>query len=228
MDTLATHPLHTSQHYTITMKIPLSRAVFLLSAAVLVHADLAVQSNSYWVQYNGDAPAECVVAAGGLVDDACCTNHSMPFSIRPTWSSTCFVIAGLLGADGGSLMSYLGCDEDSDHEMVPYYGESCYNNGINGGLIPANATLPADANATSIADCGCTWSVSGNGCHKIRDFSALPGFASDPRQVFLYMDETCPEHKHEDDPEDKESGAAAMSACMVSAASALLAALWLV
>ena len=71
------------------------------------------------------------------------------------------------------------------------YGEGCYNNGENGGLIPPDVMVD-DFDAATIEECGCTFQVSGNeGCYKIRDFSALPGFESDPRQVFIYLNETC-------------------------------------
>lgn len=157
--------------------------------SLLASSAYAQGSGSFWVMYMGDAPTDCVKADGEMVDEACCKNNmtAPPFMIRPTFASTCFVISGLLGEDGGSLMSYLGCNNDTE----PVYGESCYNNGVNGGLIFPNATVPDDRNTTTIDECGCTFQVVGNGCHKIRDFSTLPGFEMDQRQVFLYMEETC-------------------------------------
>ena len=174
-----------------------SITAFVLVAAALVScapSTVHAASGSYWVVYSGDAPDSCLVPDGDMVDDSCCeTNLTTPFHIRPTFTTTCFVIRGLLGENGGSVMSYLGCDETAaeDGTVEPVYGEACYNGGANGGYIPPNVTGPEDTNATSNAECGCQFTVTGNGCHKIRDFSVLPGFASDPRQVFLYMDETC-------------------------------------
>ena len=149
---------------------------------------LSVTANaqySYWVVYNGDAPESCVVSEGNKVNDSCCTSQPRPGDfIADVFQSTCFVISGLLG-DGSSLQSYLGCDAG-----IPVYGEACYNNGENGGIIPAGTTVE-DTDAANVTECGCSFVVSGNGCHKIRDFSSLPGFESDVRQVFLYMNKTC-------------------------------------
>ena len=75
------------------------------------------------------------------------------------------------------------------------------NNGANGGLVPASETAE-DFNATGADDCGCQFQVTGNGCFKIRDFSALPGFEADTRQAFILINETCSEN-----PETPTSGA---------------------
>ena len=179
----------------------------------------AKSSNSYWTVYDGDAPEECVVEDGVQVDDTCCTrNGTGPLFglIVDAFKSNCFVIPGLLGDGGGSLQSYLGCDETmmDDMEMdgnmtmmkmmMPYYGEGCYNNGTDGGVIP-DGTVVEDTNVTNIGECGCTFMVSGNGCHKIRDFSSLPGFEDDTRQVFLYMDETCASKEEHDETDTSAS-----------------------
>lgn len=66
-------------------------------------------------------------------------------------------------------------------------------------------TVVDDENTTTIEECGCTFQVQGNGCHKIRDFSELPGFENDTRQVFLWMNETCSDNAG-------TSGASAMMA----------------
>jgi len=99
------------------------------------------------------------------------------------------VISGLL-EDGSSLMSYLGCNGDA---YEPTYGEACYNGGANGGLIPSGMMVD-NTDPDTIDMCGssgCQFVVTGNGCVKIRDFSSLPGFEFDTRQVFLFMDEHC-------------------------------------
>ena len=178
----------------------------------------AKSSNSYWTVYDGDAPEECIVEDGIQVDDTCCTrNGTGPVFglIVDVFKSNCFVIPGLLGDGGGSLQSYLGCDETMmDMEMdgnmtmmkmmMPYYGEGCYNNGTDGGVIP-DGTVVEDTNVTNIGECGCTFMVSGNGCHKIRDFSSLPGFEDDTRQVFLYLDETCASKEEHDETDTSAS-----------------------
>lgn len=163
----------------------------ILYSTLLLTFLLEPTKGSYWAVYEGDAPDSCVVADGEMVDATCCTDKKQdPQPLITDWyNSNCFVISGLLGDGGGSLMSYLGCDT-VDGAATPMYGEGCYNNGENGGLIP-DGTVVADTNATDIGECGCTFQVSGNGCHKIRDFSSLPAFVNDTRQVFLMMDETC-------------------------------------
>lgn len=165
--------------------LPRNRLLF--AAAVLVELANA-QSSSYWVFYEGDAPPSCVVPASDMVDESCCTEGPFPgFLISDIFTSTCFVILGLLGDSGESLQSYLGCDDGA-----PIYGEACYNDGENGGIIPAG-TIVNPSNATNIEECGCQFQVSGNGCHKILDYSSLPGFEDDTRQAFLFMNETCSE-----------------------------------
>ena len=136
-------------------------------------------SGSYWVVYGGDAPDSCVKADGEMVDDSCCNSVGPQFGlIVDSYDQSCFVIAGLLGGNGGSLMSYLRCD---GNENTPTYGEACYNGGENGGLIPPGTSVN-DTNPDTMAECGsegCQFSVTGNGCHVIRDFSSLPGFEND-------------------------------------------------
>ena len=156
-------------------------SLFLATAVVAASA----QSSNWVVYQDGDAPGKCIVPDGEMVDDSCCLDGPPPFFIRSLFSSTCFVILGLLEDTGLGLQSYLNCDDGT-----PVYGEACYNNGENGGIIPVG-TVVNPTNLTSIEECGCTFQVSGNGCHKIRDFSSLPGFETDPRQVFLFMNETC-------------------------------------
>lgn len=173
----------------------LLRALFLVAVAILPVAS----GNSYWVDYEGDAPASCLADLGMPVDETCCTNKApLPF-ITNFYGSTCFVIKGLL-PDGLGLQSYLGCDDGE-----PVYGEACYNNGENGGVIPANETVE-DFNATDIGECGCTFQVSGVGCHKIRDFSSLPGFETDTRQVFIMLNETCDDADNSTTPTTPEPG----------------------
>jgi len=151
----------------------------------------AAVSGSYWALYpDGNATTDCDKEDGVMVDASCCENASFKTSpIADMYNGTCFVIEGLLGTPGPSLMSYLGCNGDK-----PTYGEACYNGGENGGLIPYNATIDFDSDAESSDMCGesgCQFIVQGNGCQVIRDFSSLPGFENDVRQVFLYMDEYC-------------------------------------
>lgn len=179
----------------------LHQLLFLVVAMMVMTT--SVNAQSYWTVYEGDAPKSCVVDDGQEVDITCCTAKPPQGFITDFYSSTCFVISGLL--DGGlALQSYLGCDDGE-----PVYDEACYNNGTNGGIIPANVTVE-DVNATDIDDCGCQFQVSGNGCHKIRDFSSLPGFEADTRQVFLLMNETCTE-----DPGTSSSGAAGKPMMMI-------------
>lgn len=137
---------------------------------------------SYWVVYPGDAFDGCQLLPGQKSDARCCSKMAPGFPIMV--DATCFVNEGLLG-DGSILQFYLGCDGG-----VPKYGEACYNNGENGGLIPTDQVVE-NFNATDIQDCGCIFQISGNGCYKIRDFSSLPGFEDDTRQVFINIDETC-------------------------------------
>lgn len=131
-----------------------------------VTADDGGDSGSYFVVYEGDAPTKCVVEAGVAVDDDCCTNVGPLFGlVRDTYPSTCYILSGLLGEDGGSLEAYLGCDDG-----IPKYGEACYEESADtGGIIPPGTEV-SDTNATSIEECGCTFQIEGNGCHKIRDF----------------------------------------------------------
>mmetsp|Transcript_30645 Transcript_30645/g.67325 ORF Transcript_30645/g.67325 Transcript_30645/m.67325 type:complete len:233 (-) Transcript_30645:39-737(-) len=188
----------------MTVSPPLSFLVAIAASAAVVSA----ASGSYWVVYMGDAPESCAAAeAGEAVDPSCCTDFGPQFGlITDSFQNNCFVIPGLLGEGGGSLMSYLGCDDGT-----PKYGEGCYNNGENGGIIP-DGVVVNDTDVASIEECGCTFEVSGNGCHSIRDFNSLPGFEDDTRQVFLYMDETCAEEEGGDDmdapdvPPDAEEG----------------------
>ncbi len=88
-------------------------------------------------------------------------------------------------------MSYLGCDGDSN---IPTYGEDCY--GQNNGIIPDGVIVnDTDVETAAMCGAGCGFTVTGNGCQKIRDFSVLPGFQNDTRQVYLFMDEHCEEEK---------------------------------
>lgn len=79
---------------------------------------------------------KCVVEAGSMVvEDDCCTDVGPQFGlVRDAYPSTCFVISGLLGEDGGSLQSYLGCDDG-----FPKYGEACYEEGADSGGIVASS-----------------------------------------------------------------------------------------
>lgn len=116
-----------------------------------VTADDGGDSGSYFVVYEGDAPTKCVVEAGVAVDDDCCTNVGPLFGlVRDTYPSTCYILSGLLGEDGGSLEAYLGCDDG-----IPKYGEACYEESADtGGIIPlalrsATPTPPALKNAVA-------------------------------------------------------------------------------
>lgn len=144
------------------------------------------ESGSYWAIYLNGTAADSCLSLGDMVDESCCTEADIKTEpIVESFSESCFVIEGLLEG-GESLQSYLGCDGDSN---TPTYGEACYS-GTPSGIIPVNTTVVSSDTAT-IEECGCTFQVTGNGCHKIRDFSSLPGYEADPRQVFLFMDETC-------------------------------------
>ena len=184
-------------------------ALVLILNRALVHA-----STSYWASYPGNATEECVVEDGQMVPISCCENAWFKSaSIASQFPTTCFVIPGLLGEGGGSLMSYLGCDGESN---APTYGEDCY--GENNGIIPDGVVVNnTDVDNAAMCGAGCGFLVTGNGCQKIRDFSSLPGFENDTTQVYLLMDEHC----------EKESSTRGSSGALALLLSTALAAIFL-
>ena len=133
------------------MKVHVSHPLTFLIVSIAASGTVAASSGSYWVVYMGDAPESCAAAeAGEAVDPSCCTDFGPQFGlITDSFEKSCFVIPGLLGEGGGSLMSYLGCDGG-----IPKYGEGCYNNGENGGIIPDGVVVD-DTDVANIEECVC-------------------------------------------------------------------------
>lgn len=124
---------------------------------------LPMESNgkSYWIVYEeNEMVAEECLDYGVILPETCCTMKEPQGFINDFFSENCFVIRGLLEGDL-ALQSYLGCDSG-----VSAYGEACWNNGVNGGIIP-NGTMVDDFNATDIEECGCqvrSWKMSFLSC----------------------------------------------------------------
>lgn len=92
------------------------------------------------------------------------------------------------------------------------YGEGCYAGGENGGIVPADATFEG-SNVISVEDCGtdggCSFSVRGDGCWKIRNTNDLPGYEDQPGETFIWLNElSCKSLDEEQEPEEEESAAA--------------------
>ena len=76
------------------------------NASFLSLVTAAKTSESYFIVYPGDAPADCLKEDGMQVDDTCCTDVGPQLGkVRDFFPSTCFVISGLLGEGGGCTTS---------------------------------------------------------------------------------------------------------------------------
>ena len=170
--------------------------------ATQANADLVgnqTMKGSFWAVYpNGGAAPECVVDPGTPVDISCCAAMTPAPLITDAAQGS---TCFAFDPEAG-IRAYKGCNATTS-----LYGEFCAQGD------PANV---------DITECGCQFQVSGTGCHKANDFP------DDPRQFFVYLDDSECEGEKEMDTgdmpeveepkeEDKASAATGFSTAAIGA-----------